>query len=388
MKRLLLCLAALCLLMAPALAEAPAASLTIAVVDESAQTPPLHVDDESFLRWLEPLLTADGPAVEPAPLMPAHHRLLVTFTAEDGSQAEYALWHDTLYEEATVTHPDGTTRAIDPAVPALLFDAVHDEASFAVPEAHRALLAESGWTAVYRVPQQSASLPEALEASRTDAAALYFTYADLFLQGGGYDITPFLGKTVTPHVYRVYERVNRIVWRPQDIRLLDENGEGGVMYDMQAVLLECGGQLIGAYLRAVSWDAADMMSLDRRGPIELLGDMSIRDYLLSKLPVTQEEEAMAALTAEEVVRQYASVHDPRLTAIERVLATLSPLGTDSLFLPIEVRSSGETPLSVQPVDTAPGFYEVRLGDWTYYPEVALESPQTGWKIMSFYNTGL
>ena len=208
------------------------------------------------------------------------------------------------------------------------------------------------------------------------------------MQGGGYDITPFLGKTVTPHVYRVYERVNRIVWRPKDIRLLDENGEGGVMYDMQAVLLECGGQLIGAYLRAVSWDAADMMSLDRRGPIELLGDMSIRDYLLSKLPVTQEEEALAALTAEEVVRQYASVHDPRLTAIERVLATLSPLGTDSLFLPIEVRSSGETPLSVQPVDTAPGFYEVRLGDWTYYPEVALESPQTGWKIMSFYNTGL
>ncbi len=388
MKRLFLLLLVLLMPVLPALAEAPETGLTIELMSTFHETPPRYIADEGFIRWLEPLLAADDPCTTPVELMPAHHQFLLTFTAPDGTQTQYGLWHDTLYEQATITHPDGTMHRITPDVPALLYAAVYDTVRFSVREEHRALLAENGWTVAYRVPMLITRLPEKLEASRTDASALYFTYANLFLEAGGYDITPHLGQPVIPYVYRLYERVNRIAWCPDDIHLLDENGEGGVMYGMQAVVLECGGEIIGAYLRADSWDTADMMTLDRRSSVDLLGDMSNGEYLLARLPMTEEEQALAALTPEEVVRRYASLRDPRLMAIDVTLSKVGAGCEGILFSPLAALPTGLTALTVEQVEREPQFYEVWGDGWCYYPEVVLESPETGWKLIHFHNTGL
>ncbi len=387
MKRLLSILTAL-LLPFVSLAEMPEPGVTILFDNAHIETQPLHITDEGFIRWLEPLLAADDPCTKPVELMPAHHRFLVTFTDESGVQTQYGLWHDTLYEHALVTHPDGTMHHITPDVPALLCQAVQDTVRFTIPEEHRALLEANGWTPIYRVPMLFTELPKTLESSRTDAASLYFTWANLFLEHSGYDLTPWLGRAVTPCVYQVYERENRVAWCPEDAALLDENGECGVENSMQAVILTCDGRVIGAYMRAYSFSASNLMTLDRRTSIDLLGDTTIREYLLSKLPITEEERALAALEPEEIIRRYAAMNDPQLTPIDVTLNKLSALNAPILFPRLSPVPRGTQALEVRPHPKASGFWQVFGADWRYYPELVLESPETGWKIVHFYNTGI
>ncbi len=349
------------------------------------ELPGVEIADADFADWLRSLLSVDAPC-EPPEVRPAHVCYRITF----GDTGEtWSLWHDDLYDRAAVTRPDGTVHAVSTEVPAMLHQLTRTTPRFDIPAEHRALLAERGWTAAFRIGHDPVRLPETLAASRTDAGALHFTFADLFLREAGYDITPYLGREVQPCVYVLLEQVNRIAWKPEDVRLLDENGNGGVLCSLYAVVLECDGQVIGAYLKAWSWDGADLMSLSGKTAVDLLADSSIRQYLLDRLSLTDEERALAALSPEEVLRRYAAWNDPVMRPIEGLL---SGTGTASAVLygpmePLTAHPTGRQVKSVRQME-GEGLYEVTMDDGeTYYPRLVRESPETGWKVQAFYNTG-
>ncbi len=383
MKHFLLVLFVLLCVIGVALAEQPL--MTVSIEGQVYRNAvPVQVQDAAFVRWMQDLLAVDAPCDAPQ-VRPSNNRYRITFR-ESGET--WSLWHDDLYNLAVVTRPDGTNHAISPDVPQMLNQLCLTETSFDIPAEHCALLAEHGWTVAYRHPHDAVRLPDTLAASRTDAAALHFTYADLFLRAQGFDITPWLGKTVQPHVYALLEQKNRIAWKPEDIRLLDENGQGGVLYSLYAVVLEYEGQVIGAYLRARSWDGTDLMTLDGQTAVTLLADSSIRAYLLERLPFTEQERALAALSPEEALRRYAQQNDPALRPVD---AVLSGTGTASALLyPASLPGSnptGSSLVSIRAMEEE-GRYEVKLSNgWAYYPAMVYESPETGWKVSSFYNTG-
>lgn len=384
MKKFLLPLMLLLLLTAlPVLAEAPD-SVTITLTSDY-YAPSIRIEEAEFTQWLRALMSADAPCVPPD-VAPADKLYAVTFHS-GGHEEAYTVYHDSLYNVACVTRPDGTVHSVSADLPMMLSHCLYEPASFNVKDEHRALLARHGWTVAFLYPHEELQLPVRLEASRTDATALHFVWADLFLRDAGYDITPWLGQTVIPYVYTLYETVNRIAWAPNDARLLNEDGTGGVLYNLRAVVLEHDGQVIGAYLVACSWDGSNLLSLDGSAPLELLGGMSIREYLLSKLPSTAEEQALATLAPEEIIRRYGACNDPLLMDIAKLLQRLGT-ANNSLFRtdPLQAVPTGRTVRSVETMYDS--VYEADEGQQSYYPRLVYESPETGWKVESYYNTGM
>lgn len=392
MKKLLAGLCAL-LLALPLLAQLPAGparaetpqSAVIAQKSSYGQTPVVTVDDPAFLRWLQSLLSIDSPC-EPLENRPAHRVYTVTFSSASEPWGNhltlYTITHDDLYNRATVTRPDGTVHSISVDVPMMLDNALWEPLSFAIPEAHRLLLQQHGWTIAFRHPHMLLQLPQRLQASRTDPAALHFTWADLFLQDAGYSISPFLGQAVVPYVYTLYESVPRAVFYTDD--------DSDVRYAMRAVVLESGGQVIGAYLMAYSLDGSNLMSLKGSTAPALLDGMSAADYLLSRLPVNSVGRELAALTPEEVIVRYGEGGDPRLMEIGQLLQRLAS-GTSAVYDPLALtaRPTGESYTVIRKLPfTSEDMYEAESDSGLcYFPQLVYESPETGWKVVHFYNTG-
>lgn len=363
---------------APAHAETPAYAI-ITQTSGYGDHPTLTVEDAAFLRWLRALLTADAPC-EPLEYRPANHVYEVTFY---GTEAQsYIITHDDLYNLACVRRPDGTVHAVSADVPMMLSRGLWETVTFSVPENHRALLQKYGWTAAFRHPHMPVQLPQSLAASRTYVSALCFTWADLFLRDAGYDITPYLGQAVIPYVYTVYESMPSAAFTGR--------ADDTVRCSMYAVVLECDGQIIGAYLFARSWDGSSLISLKGNAAPDLLDGETIREYLLARLPMGEAERGLAALSPEEVLTRYGSVNDPMLTDIEVLLRSLGT-ATSQLFSPLALMSvpKGQTVTVVEKCwegDTA--FYEIETPQGLRYPELVYESPETGWKVVSYYNTGM
>lgn len=385
MKKLLMLVFALCAVavFAPSRAE-EVQGISFCLADNDQRSTVGTIEDEVFIQWLLDAFESGEPEEHPCTTR-ASYMVAVHLRPVD---LIYTIYYDSLNNRASVMTLDGV-RSLDPSVATTLYQGLYEPLSFDIPAEHRALLAEHGWTIAFRHPHMLVKLPDSLTASRTDPAALHFAWADLFLRDAGYDITPYLGQAVVPYVYTLCETVNRVAWVPSDAELLTEDGTGGVLCSMRAVVLECGGEVIGAYLMAYSWDGSDMMSLNGRSPIELLNGSSIREYLLNRLPLTDEEAALAALTPEEVIIRYGAVNDPMLMDIA---VLLSRLGTASsaLYDPLALMSlsRGETYVVERKLPYADEhMYEVTSGDALYFPEVIHESPETGWKIDHFYNTG-
>ncbi len=341
--------------------------------------PSCTIGDERFVAWLLELLTVSAPC-EPPEVSAPDSIYEVAFVGE----GTFTVWHDSLYELSCVTRPDGTVHTLSPDVPNMLYSSLFDPISFDIPEEHRTLLADAGWTIAFRHPHMMERLPATLSASRTDPAALHFVWADLFLQDAGYDVTPYLGQAVMPYVYTLLEGVPRSRF----------TGKAGDTYrcSLFAVVLETlDGQVIGAYLKAYAWEGSWLLSLNGNGAPALLENMSARDYLLAHLPATEEETALATLTPEEIISRYGAINDPQLMEITVILDHLGTAGS-ALYDPLALapRPTGSTASSVRKRDYtyrgAEG-YEVRLGENLYFPYLVYESPETGWKIVSFYNTG-
>lgn len=186
---------------------------------------------------------------------------------------------------------------------------------------------------------------------------------------------------MVPYVYTVYEPVIRSRFFPAD--------SSEVPTSMYAVVLECDGKMIGAYLAARAWDGGWLMSLEGRTASDILPGASRRAYLLGRLPQTQEEQALAALSPEEVIRRYAETGDPRLLDIDMLLQRLGTASSalyDSLAL-LPGQSAGKV-LNVTRLEKHEGFYEAELEETAWYPQLHQESAATGWKILHFYNSGL
>lgn len=386
MKKLMMLVFALCALavLVPSRAE-EVQSVSFYFADNDQRSAVRTTQDEAFIQWLLNAFESGEPEESPCT---ARESYRVSFHL-DTVDVIYTIYHDSLYNRASVMTLDGV-RSLDPSVPETLYQGLYETLSFDIPQEHRALLAEHGWTIAFRHPHMLVQLPDSLETSRTDAAALHFTWADLFLRDAGYDITPYLGQAVVPYVYTLCETVNRVAWVPSDAELLTEDGTGGVLCSMRAVVLECGGEVIGAYLMAYSWDGSALLSLDGRSPIELLNGQSIREYLLDRLPLTDEETALAALTPEEVIVRYGAVNDPMLMDIAVLLERLGTANS-SLYDPVALLAlpTGKTYTVQQKLPyTDEHLYEAVSDEASYYPELVYESPETGWKIDHFYNTGI
>lgn len=361
----------------PAQAEDPQYAVVTLTRGHYEQT--LVIEDAAFLRWLKALLSIDAPC-EPIEARPANSVYEIVFYGSEDLPA-YTVHHDDLYNLACVTRPDGTVHSVTIDLPTMLSQGLRSPISFNIPESHRTLLQKSGWTIAFRHPHMLVQLPTKLEASRTDPAALYFTWADVFLRDAGYDITPYLGKAVVPHVYTIYETVPRASFTRRE--------NDTVRCPMYAVVLECEGQVIGAYLYACSWDGSDLLSLKGNAAADLLGEASIREYLLSRLPMTAAETALAALTPEEVLTRYGAVNDPSLMDVEELLRRLGTAGS-TLYDPMALTAipTGDAVTVLRRLDTpTQHMYEVETVNGPRFPELVYESDATGWKIVNFYNTG-
>lgn len=362
----------------PAQAEDPQYAI-ITLTSAYGSQPTLVVEDAAFLRWLHALLTIDAPR-EALASRPANRIYEVAFYG-GSDPLVYTVCYDDLYNLAAVTRPDGTVHAVSVDLPEMLGQGMYEQVSFAIPEGHRALLQKYGWTVAFRHPHMPVQLPAALQTSRTDPAALHFTWADLFLRDAGYDITPCLGKAVIPYVYTLYETIPRAAFYTDDT--------SDVRSAMRAVVLECDGQVIGAYLMAYSWDGSALMSLKGRAAPELLGDASTRDYLLARLPLTAEETELALLSPEEIITRYGAVNDPMLMPVEELLQQLGTSGS-ALYHPLALAAAptGATVQVLRRFDhPTEHVYEVQTPDGLRFPSLVYESDSTGWKIESFYNTG-
>ena len=387
MKKLLALLCALMLMLPllllpapaiPAQAETPAYAI-IALTSQYGSKPTVTIEDAAFLRWLQALLTVDSPA-ESLPYRPADDVYEITFYGSD--VRVYTVTHDDLYNLARVQLPDGSVHEISINVPEMLNRAVFEALSFAIPESHRSLLQRNGWTVACRHPHMPLQLPQKLEASRTDASALHFTWADLFLQDAGYDITPWLGQAVIPYVYSLYETMPRSAFYTNDA--------SDVRCSMYAVVLECDGQILGAYLFAYSLDGSNLMSLKGNAAPALLDGQTVREYLLARLPMTEAESELAALTPEEVIIRYGMINDPMLTDIGVLLQNLGS-GSSQLFSPLALMPipKGQTVTVTGKVwEDDLVSYEIEMPQGLRFPQIIYESPETGWKVVSFYNTGM
>ncbi len=387
MKKLLALLCALMLMLPllllpapaiPAQAETPAYAI-IALTSQYGSKPTVTIEDAAFLRWLQALLTVDSPA-ESLPYRPADDVYEITFYGSD--VRVYTVTHDDLYSLARVQLPDGSVHEISINVPEMLNRAVFEALSFAIPESHRSLLQRNGWTVAFRHPHMPLQLPQKLEASRTDASALHFTWADLFLQDAGYDITPWLGQVVIPYVYSLYESMPRSAFYTDDA--------SDVRCSMYAVVLECDGQILGAYLFAYSLDGSNLMSLKGNAAPALLDGQTVREYLLARLPMTEAESELAALTPEEVIIRYGMINDPMLTDIGVLLQNLGS-GSSQLFSPLALMPipKGQTVTVTGKVwEDDLVSYEIEMPQGLRFPQIIYESPETGWKVVSFYNTGM
>lgn len=383
MKRLLFLLLCLMLLpVLPAAAEGRAESVTI--IDVRYNDVSVTITDGAFINWLLGLLEVSDPC-DPPEDSTADDTYHLWFNTGSNNRVGCTIWYDDLYNQAVLTNFNGETHRISCDLPEMLQAALNGTPTFTIKDEHRRLLADYGWTIAFRQPCMFTTLPAALNTSRTDAASLHFTWADLFLRDAGYDITPWLGKTVLPYVYNLYETVNRVAWEPSDAQLLDRTG--GVLCPMKAVVLEADGQVIGAYLMAVAWDGRDLMSLKGSTYLDLLGEESVRDYLLARLPMTQEERDMAALTPEEVIRRFGETTDLRLHDITVTLRDLGTAYSPALYTPIPFTTLSKGAVeSIEKTDEE-GMYLVRDASGIWFPRVTLESEETGWKIDHYYNSG-
>ena len=385
MKKLLCLLMLFCLLPPAALAESPEA---VTIVNTRYAARSEAITDAAYMELLMGLLTAPTEACT-LPELPNSARTYEVHCRLDGQDnVIYTVYHDDLYNQAWLLTPSGETFSIGCDVPLLLQRTLYDSPDFSVPEEHRVLLAEHGWTIAFRSGCQEETLPTSLTASRTDPAALHFTWAHLFLQDAGYDITPYLGKTVQAYIYQLVEPVNRVAWKPSDVQFLQEGGTGGVLYSMRAAVLECEGEVIGAYLIAASWDGSNLMSLTGHTAIDLLGEDGVLPYLLAH---EAPDAALAALTPEEVLQRYSETEDPSLKTLEGLLYALGTANDGGLYrstISDAQTQSADPAVSIRAMGTDDGTYEVqtRSGE-TWYPQLVLESEETGWKIVSFYNTG-
>ncbi len=384
MKKLLCLLIFLALLPLTALAEFPVQDVTI--VNTKSRYASDTITDAAYIDLLMNMLTAPTERCDFPELRNSARSYEVHCHLGERKYAIYQVFHDDLYNQAWLLAPTGETFPVGCELPLLLNNTLHDASTFTVPEAHRALLAEHGWTIAFRRTCMFETLPTALSASRTDPTALHFTWADLFLRDAGYDITPYLGKTVLPYMYYLVEPVNRVKWMPSDARFLTENGTGGVLYSMKAIVLECEGEIIGAYLMALSWDGSNLMSLDGHTAIDLLGEDGIRNYLLAH---SESDADLAALTPEEVIRRYSETYDPRLETIDGLLSKMGTAHESGLYRRSEYdpgAAQTDPAVSIRKVEGT-NHYEVqgKSGD-VWYPALDWESDH-GWKIESYYNTG-
>ncbi len=386
MKKLLSLLLLLALLPLTVLADSPVSSVSIGDLRYGIYSD--SITDAAYIDLLMGMLTTPAERCDTSEIPNGTNTYEVRCSLDGQQQVIYQVFHDNLYNQAWLLTPAGEIFRVGCELPLLLQNTLWDSPTFTIPAAHRSLLAEHGWTIAFRRSCTVETLPAELTASRTDPTALHFTWADLFLRDAGYDITPSLGKTVLPYMYYLVEPVNRVRWVPADARFLTEGGTGGVLYSMKAIVLECEGEIIGAYLMALSWDGSNLMSLTGNTAIDLLGEDRIRDTLLAHSALDAD---LAALTPEEVIQRYSETHDPHLEIIDGLLYRLGTAHESGLYRRdvYELDTLRPDPaVSIRALDYDSQYEVCTESSEMWFPQLEWESDATGWKVESFYNTGV
>lgn len=268
--------------------------------------------------------------------------------------------------------------------------------------AYEELLAPWGWTPAYVISRHTLPLPEKLTASRTDAADLYFTWAQLFLKDAGYDLTPWLGQEIDVTILGLWETVPRSVFVSADL----EN-DLRLLVNLRCIVLEKDGEVLGAFLSAGRHDCTWKLSLRGSAPLALLGTEDPTEYLMSHAVLTDEDSAMAVMTPEEVIRAWFSAeaspfqYTPRAELLRLRCANMPD---DRLFVPLgeefpfdDEPGEGESPADdapqargtvedLSPMPGDPDVWQVVLsGGAQWYVKLVHESDATGWKVLWCYD---
>ena len=256
-------------------------------------------------------------------------------------------------------------------------------------------LAQWGWTPFFTLSESEITLPDQLTASYADDADLFFTWADVFLRAGGFDLSPWLGKTVSVTILGLWEKEERSRFVPSDLER-----DIHLPLNLRCVILHHEDTIIGAFLAPGRHDGAWMESVNGQCAMDILGDSDPTAYLIEKAALTEEEKELALASPEEVVRQFllAPEEDTRVFSLraDALSALAMNLPDDQLFVSfaeqweIQRNLLAEDGLeerwparvqSISRLQTEENVYKaVTESGQTWYIWLEWESEQTGWKV--------
>lgn len=357
----------------------------------SRMAPPVTVEitDPAVTALLEAGL-AEALPTEEQPAVNANSRFITLTKGEE----TVTLFYDEVYHTTWRQEGETWVRLADSLGASLVYPFglwMWDQPDFEAAAAYADLLAPDGWTPFFVLGRQTLTLPESLTASVTDAADLYFTWAQLFLRDAGYDLTPYLGQEVNVTILGLWDTVERSRFAADDL------ARGiHLPVNLRCIVLEKDGEVIGAYLSYGRHDGDWKLSLKGRSPADLLGTEDPTDYLLSLAVLSDEEKALAALEPEDVIRAYFA--DPYSTALRPRARLLKDrcanMDDDQLFVPF----GGEFPEDAEeePIegavadislrDEGENVWQVRFDSGEIrYVKLIRESEATGWKVVWCYD---
>ena len=283
--------------------------------------------------------------------------------------------------------------------PALLWLGEDAQPDFQVNPSYTAYLAEYGWTPFFTLAETEITLPERLTAQSAEEANLYFTWADLFLRASGCDLTPWLGKRVNVTILGLWEKMERSRFFSPDLV-----SGFHIPMNLRCVLLRDGDAILGGFLAPGRHNGSWMASLNGETALDLLGTDDPTGYLLSRAALTEQEEALASQTPEEIISQFFLTPPEENSAFLLRRELLDDLAAnaqdDWLFVTRSQQLSmqrawmGESgaedwqPAAVQEItllDPDSRIYQaVTENREKWQVQLAYESPETGWKVKSWY----
>ena len=393
------CLLVGCLLLLPALGEDGGVGVTVGFRGNGREQVHYAITRPDLIERIRAEMQDAREAPLPERIHTAATMINPLTLTLDGNT--YTLFYDDLYHQ-TWMEKDGQGFSLPSQLGAGLIDPAYqwldkDLPDFSVDPAWVAFLQPYGWTPFFTLSDMEIRLPDQLTASNTDESDLYFTWAQLFCKDAGFDLTPYLGKTVRAAVLGLWEKMGRNRFSAFELQPPLE-----VPVSLRCVILHAGDTVIGAFIAPGRIDGSWMASLTGHTAKDLLGTDDPTGYLLSCAAPTEQEKENAQKPLEEIIALYLAAGPEESTGLDLRAELLRGLtinmNDDTLFRTRKERwaqaLSWMQADGIQPrrpgrvVNIGPAYEDARdeflaeMADGSLYRVcVAWESDQTGWKII-------
>lgn len=311
-------------------------------------------------------------------------------------EATYMEKNDTLYNIST-----DYARYVD-----LLFETSNMDLRKDVQDVK--LFREYGWTLVYKIGKVSLILEDINNLSAFEPNAYYFAYNNELSKDIGLDMSSYVNSAVDVEIYRVNEKMPP---------------ESNPNKNARGIVIKKGKKIIGAYISAGRHSGFSACSI-KSNFFDEITNLTFNQWLESRVITAPLEDSLVNNTPEQILEIYFEAlesknYDSAVSCLSRENMTndlTSNISDDMLFneivyLPLTMSGfdGTEDPFgnlkfvelvgiepSINPDRTETQKYFIVTVNMEYYQEAILsngqhvweckmvyETPQTGWKIVSF-----